>query len=157
MSHRTYQGRKTAALSTDRAATSRLYPRLAQEWQALLPLACPLNSVRQWRIVCMRFVETPIFTERVVELLSDESYRGLQAALVLRPEAGAVIPGARGLRKIRWRQAAGGKRGGLRVIYYWAAAEDVIFMLLAYRKSRQDDLTPEQVKILQELVKEWLE
>jgi len=66
----------------------------------------------------MLFIETPVFTEDVEALLSIDSYRALQYALSLRPETGRVIPGSRGLRKLRWRTTASGKRGGLRVIYY---------------------------------------
>ena len=75
---------------------------------------------------------------------------------MLRPEAGDVIPGSGGLRKIRWGIPGSGKRGGLRLIYYWAIPMDTIYMLLIYRKSRQDDLTPGQLKLLRTLVKEWL-
>jgi len=60
----------------------------------------------------MVFIETPIFTKLVKELLSDEEYRSLQEALLLRPETGDVIPGGGGLRKIRWRMSGKGKRGG---------------------------------------------
>jgi mRNA-degrading endonuclease RelE of RelBE toxin-antitoxin system len=67
----------------------------------------------------MRFIETPIFTEAVTELLDDEEYRSLQLALLLRPESGPLIPRSGGLRKIRWALKGKGKRGGCRIIYYW--------------------------------------
>ncbi len=102
----------------------------------------------------MRFVETPIFTRDVVELLPDDEYRNLQLALALRPEAGAVIRGSGGLRKIRWAVPGRGKRGGARVIYYWATVESVIFMLMVYAKSRRDDLTLQQLRVLRKLVQE---
>jgi len=105
----------------------------------------------------MRIIETPIFTTEVVSLLEDDEYRQLQIALVLRPEAGAVIPGSAGLRKLRWRQRGGGKRGGLRVIYYWKGSEDTIYLLLIYSKARRKDLTPRQVKTLRSLLEENLE
>ncbi len=104
----------------------------------------------------MRFIETPIFTEDVTDLLSDEEYRGLQLALLLRPEQGSVVPGNGGLRKIRWKAKGKGKRGGVRVIYYWITSEDAIFMLLLYEKSNQEDLTPTQAKVLARLVREEL-
>jgi len=104
----------------------------------------------------MLFIETPIFTNLVNDLLPDDEYRKLQLALVLRPEAGKVIPGSGGLRKIRWKSGGSGKRGGLRVIYYWDVPIDSIYMLLIYKKSRQEDLTPNQLKILRNLVKELL-
>lgn len=60
----------------------------------------------------MIIIETSIFTRRVQEILSDEEYRELQTVLIDRPQAGAIIPGSGGLRKIRWRAASHGKRGG---------------------------------------------
>jgi hypothetical protein len=74
--------------------------------------------------------------------------------LVLRPEQGAVIPGSGGLRKLRWAAVGRGKRGGLRVIYYWVPDEEVFYMLYAYAKNEQGDLTPAQVRILVRLVRE---
>ena len=102
----------------------------------------------------MRFIETPVFTAAVRRHLSDEAYRGLQLALVLRPEQGAVIPGAGGLRKVRWAGSGRGKRGGLRVIYYWVPDEDLFYMLYAYAKNEQGDLTAAQICILARLVRE---
>ncbi len=67
----------------------------------------------------MEFIEAPLFTRRVHEYLTDDEYAALQWALALRPEAGAVIPGSGGMRKLRWAGKGHGKRGGLRVIYYW--------------------------------------
>ena|SRR5919106_346582 len=102
----------------------------------------------------MIFVETPIFTREVRDLLSDDDYRNLQCALLLRPEAGPIIRGSGGLRKVRWTLGARGKRGGLRVIYYWDKPKEYIYMLLVYPKSRQEDLTREQLRTLRKLVKE---
>lgn len=100
----------------------------------------------------MLFLETPIFTELITEFLSPESYRALQIALFLRPEQGAVIVGTGGLRKVRWGIGARGKRGGLRVIYFWAKPSDIIYLLLAYDKTQQDDLTAKQARLLEKLV-----
>ncbi len=102
----------------------------------------------------MRFVETPVFTRALKRLIDDEAYRRLQIALMLRPEQGAVIRGSGGLRKLRWSTLDTGKRGGLRVIYYWAAEESVFYMLFVYCKTEQGDLTAAQVKILGRLVRE---
>ena len=104
----------------------------------------------------MRFVETPIFTREVTELLSDDEYRGVQLALLFRPEQGPVIPKGGGLRKIRWKRSGAGKRGGLRLIYYWDKDDDAIYMLFVYPKSDQEDLTPSQLRVLRKLVKEEL-
>ena len=104
----------------------------------------------------MRFVETPIFTARLGAHLDDDSYRALQFALALRPEQGALIPGSRGLRKLRWGVEGRGKRGGLRVIYHWDASQELAYMLFVYAKNEQGDLTPAQVKVLSRLVREEL-
>lgn len=103
----------------------------------------------------MEFIETPVFTRQVTDLLSDEQYRELQVMLLFRPEAGAVIPGGGGLRKVRWAPAGSGKRGGLRVIYY-LEKQASIYMLFAYRKNRQENLTHAQLKVLRILVREEL-
>ena len=102
----------------------------------------------------MRFVETPVFTAAIRRLLDDDQYRRLQIALMLRPEQGPVIPGTGGLRKVRWAKAGVGKRGGVRIIYYWAPAETVFYMLYAYTKSEQGDLTAAQARTLGRLVRE---
>ena len=102
----------------------------------------------------MRFVETPVFTRRVKDLLPDEDYRTLQVALLLRPEQGPLIKGAGGLRKVRWAPRGVGKRGGVRVIYYWRPDEQVLYMLFAYAKTAQEDLTPDQLRVLARLVRE---
>jgi mRNA-degrading endonuclease RelE of RelBE toxin-antitoxin system len=104
----------------------------------------------------MRFIETPIFTRELQKLLEDEEYRALQLALLFRPEQGILIPGSGGLRKLRWSQKGKGKRGGCRVIYYWDEKQETFYMLLAYAKSKQEDLTPTQMKVLARLVREEL-
>ena len=105
--------------------------------------------------VIMIFIETSIFTKQIQRLLPDESYRMLQSTLMLRPDAGILIRGGGGLRKIRWNLPGSGKRGALRVIYYWSPP-DIIFMLFPYRKNEQEDLTTDQLKLLGGMVKELL-
>jgi hypothetical protein len=104
----------------------------------------------------MRFLETPIFTEAIERLLDHDAYRALQSSLILRPEGGALIRKSGGLRKIRWAIPGAGKRGGCRVIYYWDEQSETFFMLYAYRKSQQEDLTASQVRTLSRLVREEL-
>jgi mRNA-degrading endonuclease RelE of RelBE toxin-antitoxin system len=103
----------------------------------------------------MVFYETAIFTEQVVEFLDDDSYRDLQGVLIREPESGDLIPRSRGLRKIRWRIAGRGKRGGIRVIYYLVTHEQ-IYMLYAYAKNDQENLTQEQIQRLRNLVDQHL-
>jgi hypothetical protein len=102
----------------------------------------------------MRFVETPVFTKVITGAISDDEYRRLQIALMLRPDQGPVIRGTGGLRKVRWASPGSGKRGGLRIIYYWAPAERAFYMLYAYAKNEQGDLTPMQARQLGQLVRE---
>ncbi len=102
----------------------------------------------------MYFVETTVFTRRIVELLNDEEYRQLQLYLAERPDAGKVIPGSGGLRKLRWGVDQTGKRGGIRLIYYWVVHRDMILFLFAFRKNERSDLTPEQLHILRRIVEE---
>ena len=106
--------------------------------------------------IWMIFIETSIFTKEIKSLLPDDEYKNLQFALMFRPDAGDLIKGSGGLRKIRWKIPGEGKRGGLRVIYYWDPV-DTIFMLYPYKKNEQEDLTRGQLKTLSELVKEWLQ
>jgi mRNA-degrading endonuclease RelE of RelBE toxin-antitoxin system len=105
----------------------------------------------------MVIVETPIFTRRIQELISGEEYRLFQLHLVNKPDAGKVIQGSGGLRKLWWSAGSRGKSGGIRVIYYWLVSRDTILLLYAYPKSRQDDLTPEQLQQIRKVVeKEYL-
>ena len=70
-----------------------------------------------------------------------------------RPDQGALFRGGQGIRKLRWAAPGSGKRGGLRVIYYWYVAGETILLLYLYRKSRQADLTAEQLRALAEVVR----
>ena len=100
----------------------------------------------------MVIIETSIFTRRITELLSDDEYRELQATLVEHPKAGPVIPRSGGIRKLRWSASGRGKRGGARVIYYWATEQEHLLMLFIYAKNESDDLTQDQIKTLRHIV-----
>ncbi len=101
----------------------------------------------------MELIETPIFTRIIVGILSDDDYSNMQWLLAINPEAGPVIPGCGGLRKLRWRTSDKGKRGGVRIIYYVYARDQVVYLLYAYKKSRQEDLTHKQLRILKDYIK----
>ncbi len=103
-----------------------------------------------------KIVETSIFTKQVERLLRFEEYLALQSFLARHPDAGNLIPGTKGLRKLRWRTTGRGKRGGVRVIYYWASREGMILMLYMYSKTERSDLTPAQLEILRRVVEEEL-
>ncbi len=103
----------------------------------------------------MIFVESPVFTADVAELLSDDDYAELQAHLVSQPDAGDLIQGTGGLRKLRWTSAGRGKRGGTRIIYYHVVARSQLRMVLIYRKGIKDDLTPKEKAVLRRLNEDW--
>jgi len=100
----------------------------------------------------MVILETTIFTKVLQSLMPDDEYRLLQNHLIETPGAGDLIKGSGGLRKIRWKLEGRGKQGGVRIIYYWAKSDDQIFMLFAYAKNEQEDLTREQLSVLKKLV-----
>jgi hypothetical protein len=101
----------------------------------------------------MRVIETSVFARQADALIGDDEKQALLDLLVDRPDAGDLIKGSGGLRKLRWAADGRGKSGGIRVIYYWCAGE-LIYLLLAYPKKKQDDLTPAQLKALREVVRE---
>jgi len=105
------------------------------------------------RFYVLRFVETPIFTEEIVQILSDSDYAKLQAALILQPDLGELIPGTGGLRKMRWGipSHGRGKRGGIRVIYYWYMSQSLIYLLMVYPKSKRTDLSAQQKQMLRKI------
>ncbi len=103
----------------------------------------------------MVFIESPIFTAAVKELLSDEAYSELQEHLACQPDAGDLITQTGGLRKVRWKVTGRGKRGGVRVIYYHVVARTHIRMILIYRKGIKDDLTPKEKSVLRKMNAEW--
>jgi mRNA-degrading endonuclease RelE of RelBE toxin-antitoxin system len=102
----------------------------------------------------MRFIETPVFTKAIDDLLEADEYLALQSALLVRPNMGPVIPGVVGLRKARWSRPGSGKRGGIRIIYHWDIVTDTFYLLYAYPKSSRENLTMSQLRILSKLVRE---
>jgi mRNA-degrading endonuclease RelE of RelBE toxin-antitoxin system len=101
----------------------------------------------------MEIKETPLFTRRVPDLMDDDDYALLQAALIVNPQLGVVIPGMGGIRKVRWSGNERGKRGGTRVIYFAAVAHHTILMLYIYPRNEQEDLSEAQKKALRSVVR----
>jgi mRNA-degrading endonuclease RelE of RelBE toxin-antitoxin system len=102
----------------------------------------------------MVFIETSVFTRHLTEVMSDDEYRFLQKELMANPQKGALIRKSGGLRKLRWSAEGRGKRGGLRVIYYWVGTAHQIYMLYIYPKAKQENLTPAQLKALRQIIEE---
>ncbi len=98
------------------------------------------------------FIEHPVFTRQICELLTDEEYRKFQAELSQKPTTGDVIPGLCGLRKERIALTGRGKRGEARVIYILLLNVNVVYFFYAYSKGDMPDLTPEQLKRLRNAV-----
>src|SRR6202789_4540050 len=103
------------------------------------------------------FIETDVFTKRIVKMVDDETYADLQGELVKDPAKGKVIQGTGGLRKVRMAARGKGKRGGARVIYYFMQIADTIYMLFAYDKGEADHLTADQKKTLKALAANLVE
>ena len=96
------------------------------------------------------FVETKLFTQLVLDYLSDDEYAAMQQFFVANPEAGDVIPGSGGIRKLRWGVAGRGKRGGLRVIYFLRLRKDEVWMLTLYAKNVADNIPAKVLKKIRE-------
>ena len=99
----------------------------------------------------MEFIEATTFTKYVYEYLSEEEYMGLQNFLLQYPEAGKIVPGAGGVRKVRWAALGKGKSGGVRVIYYFKRQDDEIWLLTIYSKGETENIPSH---ILRQIAKE---
>jgi hypothetical protein len=101
----------------------------------------------------MEIFATQTFMRKVDEFLGDLEFWALEEYVCDHPESGKLIPGGRGLRKLRWKLPNKGKRGGLRVIYYYRVGESILFVT-AYRKSDSENLAPDELKALVALIEE---
>jgi len=107
----------------------------------------------------VEFVEAPAFTRHLHEYLSDDEYAALQQFLATRPEAGAVMPGTGGFRKLRWADERRGKgrRGGLRIIYYFLRTDQQVWLFTLFGKDEAADLTPNQKRQLRAAIEAELQ
>jgi mRNA-degrading endonuclease RelE of RelBE toxin-antitoxin system len=99
----------------------------------------------------MEFIEASLFTRYVYTYLTEDEYIGLQTFLLISPEAGDVVPGSGGVRKLRWVMTGKGKRGGVRVIYYLKKRDNEIWFLTIYKKSETQNIP---AHILKRIAKE---
>lgn len=102
----------------------------------------------------MEFIEASIFTRYVYRYLTDDEYSGLQGFLLKYPEAGKVVPGSGGVRKLRWAMAGKGKSGGVRVIYYFKKQDDEIWLLTIYSKSEVENIPAHVLRQIAEEIKD---
>ena len=96
--------------------------------------------------VSVEFIEAPIFTKLVHKYLSDDEYAALQWELVFHPEMGVLVPESGGLRKLRWGAKGNGKRGGVRIIYYYKNSEGQIWLLTMYSKNEAENIPIDVLK-----------
>ena len=116
--------------------------------------------MRHWRILesvvllPITVVEVEPFPSKADQVWREEERLEFITFIALNPMAGNVIPGSGGIRKVRWSRQGKGKRGGVRVIYYFHDALIPLFLLTVYSKSRKDDLSREELKAMRKLVAE---
>ena len=116
--------------------------------------------MRHWRILesvvllPITVVEVEPFPSKADQVWREEERLEFITFIALNPMAGNVIPGSGGIRKVRWTRPGKGKRGGVRVIYYFHDALIPLFLLTVYSKSRKDDLSREELKAMRKLVAE---
>ena len=118
-----------------------------------IKIGCQLYARRVY--LHMVFIETTGFARHITDYLSDEEQAALQGHLIEHPDEGDIIPGTGGIRKIRWGAKGKGKRGGVRIIYYWRTARGQIYLLSVFGKNEASDLTQKEKEYLKNLVEAW--
>jgi mRNA-degrading endonuclease RelE of RelBE toxin-antitoxin system len=104
----------------------------------------PYNSI-------MELIEATAFTKYVYDYLTEDEYLGLQSFLLQNPEAGKIVRGSGGVRKVRWAITGKGKSGGVRVIYYFKKQDDEIWLLTIYSKNEVESIP---AHVLRQIAKE---
>ena len=99
----------------------------------------------------MEFIEAPLFTKLIYDYMDDTEYSSLQTELASKPETGDIILGSGGIRKLRWSGKGKGKRGGLRIIYYWRKIKNEVWLLAVYAKNEAENIP---TSVLQKIRKE---
>jgi len=97
------------------------------------------------------FIESTVFDRLRAHYLDDDEYGDLQQFMMRNPEAGAIVRGSGGVRKLRWRREGAGKRGGLRLIYFVRYQPNEFWMLTLYSKTEQENVPAHILKRLKEL------
>ena len=97
-----------------------------------------------------KFVETRLFTKLVYDYLTDDEYAEFQIFLAMQPEAGAIVRGSGGVRKVRWAQSGRGKSGGVRVIYFARSRQGEIWLLTIYAKGEVESVPAHVLRKIKE-------
>lgn len=97
------------------------------------------------------FIELEPFAQAREQLLDDGEFTRLQLQLIAQPEAGDVVPGSDGCRKLRWALAGRGKRGGARIVYFLRLQADEIVLVTMYAKNVRDNVEPKLLRDLKRI------
>lgn len=99
-------------------------------------------------------VETPTFAADAKDLWSEEERGAFCAWIAENPEAGDVIPGSGGCRKVRWSRGSVGKRGGVRIIYFTRLANGEIWLLVIYAKNVRENIPTHLLRAIREAIED---
>lgn len=91
-------------------------------------------------------IETPTFQKQAEKLWSEEERLAFIGWIAENPDAGDVIPGADGARKVRWQRAGTGKSSGARVIYFNLVEDEVVLLVAAYAKAERENMLPKDIR-----------
>ncbi len=108
-------------------------------------------------MILFTFTETENFARKADKILGGDGISELQSYLCMYPDDGSIIRASNGIRKIRWAASGRGKRGGARIIYYFAVGKERILLLDIYPKNEKSDLTNDELRGLKNVVSKWLE
>jgi hypothetical protein len=112
------------------------------------------NTALPYTAIMFEFIETPFFAKAVERYLDDDEYTALQAHLNKNPEAGVVVPGSGGVRKLRWAAEGRGKRSGLRIIYFVRLARGHIWMLTIYGKNVTENIPAHTLRAMKKALED---
>jgi hypothetical protein len=95
--------------------------------------------------------ETPLFVRQAEEVWNEAERDEFIAFIAANPQVGDLIPETGGVRKVRWTRKGSGKRGGVRVIYFYHDAERPLYLLMVYAKARRENLSPDEKRMVRKL------